>query len=101
MSPPNFPSALITVTVTPGDNTVQELQYAVPLRGVKADISELNIVLSMGKDVHYIHDQQPARAFQPLGAISIVHVHDYIIIAYRIRGYFHTYILALEILVPT
>ena len=55
MSPPNFPSAMITVTVTPGDNTVPELQYAVPLRGVKADISELNIVLSMGKDTTYIH----------------------------------------------
>ena len=53
-TPPHFPQCLITITATPGDDTVKELNYPVPLRGIKSDTKQLNIVLTMGKETYML-----------------------------------------------
>ena len=40
----------ITITATPGNDTVKELNCPVTLRGIKSDINQFNIVLTMGKE---------------------------------------------------
>lgn len=35
--PPHFPSILITVSVKGGPDTVSELSYSVPLKGIKPE----------------------------------------------------------------
>ena len=48
MSPPHFPECLITITATPDEDTVKELNHPVTMRGVKSDIKKINIVLTYG-----------------------------------------------------
>ena len=54
LSPPCFPECLITITATPGDDTVKELNYPVTLRGIKSVIKQFNIVLTMGKETYML-----------------------------------------------
>ena len=42
--PPYFPSILITVSVKAGPDTVSELNYSVPLKGIKPDNTKIFIV---------------------------------------------------------
>ena len=53
-TPPHFPQCLITITATPGEDTVKELKYPVTFRGIKSDINQFNIVLTMGKKTYML-----------------------------------------------
>ena len=53
MSPLRFPQRLITITFTPGDDTEPQLKHPVTLTGIKSDIKQINIVLTVGKKIHY------------------------------------------------
>ncbi|XP_019864132.1 PREDICTED: uncharacterized protein LOC109593532, partial [Amphimedon queenslandica] len=45
MSPPE---CLITITATPDEDTIKELNYPVTMRGITSDIEKINIVLTRG-----------------------------------------------------
>lgn len=48
MSPPRFPKCVFIITATPGEGAVKELNYPITLQGIKSDIEEINIALTMG-----------------------------------------------------
>ena len=45
--PPSCPSILITVSARHGTNTVDEIKYGIPLRGIKPDKTKINIIRSL------------------------------------------------------
>ena len=46
-SPPNCPSILITVSARHGPDTMDEIKYGIPLRGIKPDNTKINIIRSL------------------------------------------------------
>uniref|UniRef100_A0A1X7TZP2 ZU5 domain-containing protein n=1 Tax=Amphimedon queenslandica TaxID=400682 RepID=A0A1X7TZP2_AMPQE len=48
MFPPRFPKCVFTITATPGKDADKELNYPITTQGIKSDIKEINIVLTMG-----------------------------------------------------
>ena len=47
-NPPSCPSILITVSARHGPDTVDEINYSVPLRGIKPNNMKIYIVRSLG-----------------------------------------------------
>ena len=45
---PFCPSILITVTAEHGPDTVDEIKYGIPLRGIKPDNTKIYIIRSFG-----------------------------------------------------
>ena len=45
--PPSCPSILITVSAKHETNTVTEIKYGIPLRGIKPDKTKINIIRSL------------------------------------------------------
>ena len=52
-NPPSVPSRLITVSAEQGTDTVTQLKYCVPLRGVNPDDMELYLIRSLEDGKHY------------------------------------------------
>ena len=46
-NPPSCPSILITVSAKHGPDTVDEIKYRIPLRGIKPDNMKINIIRSL------------------------------------------------------
>ena len=53
-NPPSVPSVLITITADDGPDTVRQLKYCVPLRGINPDDMELYLIRSLGDSKYYI-----------------------------------------------
>ena len=47
-NPPSCPSILITVSARHGPDTVAEIKYGIPLRGIKPNNRKINIIRSLG-----------------------------------------------------
>ena len=52
-NPPSVPSILITITADDRADTVTQLNYRVPLRGVDPDDMELYLIRSLGDGSYY------------------------------------------------
>ena len=48
--PPSCASILITVSAKHGPNTVDEIRYGIPLRGIKPDKAKINIIRYLGNN---------------------------------------------------
>ena len=48
--PPSCPSILITVSAKHGPDTVTEIKYSIPLRGIKPNHRKINIIRSLGNN---------------------------------------------------
>ena len=52
-NPPSVPSVLITITADDKSDTVRQLKYCVPLRGINPDDMELYLIRSLGDGKYY------------------------------------------------
>ena len=52
-NPPSVPSRLITISAEQGTNTVTQLKYCVPLRGINPDDIELYLIRSLEDGKYY------------------------------------------------
>ena len=55
-NPPSVPSILITITADDRPDTVTQLKYRVPLKGVIPDDMELYLIRSLGDGKYYLID---------------------------------------------
>ncbi|XP_019860001.1 PREDICTED: sacsin-like isoform X2 [Amphimedon queenslandica] len=55
LCPPRFPECLITITLTPGSDTLSELNYPVELKGIKSDFQKINIILTKADQFSETH----------------------------------------------
>ena len=47
LSPPSFPSILITISADHSPSTVRRINYSVPLKGVESNVKKICIVQSL------------------------------------------------------